>query len=252
VPNEPEYVKVNRLAYDCLADQYLLRAREPSGFSESPDYLVDQTLRALGETDADCRILEVGPGVGSILAAFEKRGYRTFGVELSARMAQHASELSPRSHIAVADIMDLNFPPGHFTVVYLGAVIHLFPVDVAHELLGRVRQWLKPGGILFVNTTVHDFINSGFIKKSDYRGDVQRYRTEWTEQAMQAALGQAGLELVSRLETREEDRQKHWVAYLCRDGDARGQGYGSSTTVLPAGRRLVVSEGARQHDISLC
>ena len=92
---------INRLAYDLLADEYDRRSHSPGPTQESPEYLSDLLTRKLRPPIR--RILELGPGSGSVLSGLATAAEETVAVEISPKMAdvgdgpQAALSLSPMS-----------------------------------------------------------------------------------------------------------------------------------------------------------
>ena len=91
-------------------------------------------------------ILDVGCWVGFLLAEAERRGWEeAIGIEPSAFASAYARdrlELDVRTE----DLFTADLPTGHFDVVVMGDVLeHL---TRANEALERVRELLRPGGVI--------------------------------------------------------------------------------------------------------
>jgi SAM-dependent methyltransferase len=70
--------------------------------------------------------------------------WKLFGIEMSAYAAKEA-EARCGAHVFVGDLLDAQFPPESFDVITCFHVFeHLYKPQ---ELLAKVREWLKPGGI---------------------------------------------------------------------------------------------------------
>jgi SAM-dependent methyltransferase len=210
-----DYIKINQLAYDTLYQEYDKRANQKSKFEESAETLGGAVLNCVKHRFEHKLALEVGPGSGEILNFFEENGCRTVAVELSTKIANIAKSRSPRTVFILGDITEIEFADDQFEIIYAGALIHLFPLDDALELLQKFRKWLKPSGILFVNTTINLFSEEGYYTKTDYGLQVKRFRRKWTEQEFLTKLQNIGFEILERLFTDEQDREKQWVAFLC-------------------------------------
>ena len=144
-----DYVQINKAVYDALAKEYAFRRDNLSEYSESAEYLGGSLLQKVSKRDC-LNVLEIGPGAGQILKYFEDNGCRTIGVELSQEMTHLCRIQSPNSIIINGDIADINFMPEQFDLIYMGALIHLFPVEDATTLLKNVWKWLKYDGFIFV------------------------------------------------------------------------------------------------------
>jgi SAM-dependent methyltransferase len=102
------------------------------------------------------RILEIGCGEGGVLKAFLNKDCTGVGVELDAPRVDHAKEYLPediasgRLRFVVKDIyevdaeIDLNGP---FDIIVLKDVIE--HIHDQPRLIGWMKQFLKPGGIVF-------------------------------------------------------------------------------------------------------
>lgn len=209
------YLDVNRNAYDQLAIEYEKRRENHSKYEEKVEYLGNSALKYISE-QFPINVVEIGPGAGQMLAFFEKNNCRTIGVELSYNMAQIAKKYSPNSLIINQNVNEVNFKDGQMHLVYMGAVIHLFPKEDAGKLLLKVWRWLKKDGIIFVNTTCHDKSCEGFFVKKDYAGKKVRFRKYWTEIEFEKFVINCGFDIIDKLYTNEIDRGKKWVALIGR------------------------------------
>lgn len=216
---EDDYIEINRAAYDILSRDYEKRISEKSIYEEKPASLVDPVLKHAKIYFEKITVLEIGPGSGEILSYFENRGCRTVAVELSQNMLCLAKNRSPATIFLLGNILDSNFADAQFEVIYAGALIHLFPLTDARRLLARMHSWLKPNGFLFVNTTVHAKSEEGIYAKLDYGSSMRRFRKRWTENEFISELKMAGFEPKDRLFTDEKNRQKKWVAFICRKNE---------------------------------
>jgi SAM-dependent methyltransferase len=95
------------------------------------------------------QLLDVGAGYGFLLEAARALGYSPIGVEPS----RAAAEFARRTYgldVRCEAVEETRFAPASFDVVTMTDVVeHL--ADPAAEL-GRIHQWLRPGGRLLVLT----------------------------------------------------------------------------------------------------
>ena len=98
------------------------------------------------------RVLDLGCGSGVPVAlTLAGAGHQVTGVDISEVQVKRARERVPAATFLQADASKLDFPRGGFdAVLCLYALIHI-PLDEQQALLGRVADWLRPGG-LFVAT----------------------------------------------------------------------------------------------------
>lgn len=215
------YSDLNRLAYDLLADEYRARSDSPGPSQESPAYLAGLLASRL-EAPAH-RVLELGPGSGDVLAALSRFSTETVAVEISPRMAAIANERVRGALIVIADVLTLDFPDGSFDGVYAGAFLHLFPQAEAARLVQRIARWTRPRGAIFANTSVSAEFSESLELKADYLHRVARFRSRWTEAQFRTLLESNGLDVVDRITTDERERNKLWVAFLCKPSVRQGR-----------------------------
>jgi ubiquinone/menaquinone biosynthesis C-methylase UbiE len=211
-----DYIKINRNAYDALHQDYEQRAIDKSQFETKANVLAGSLLRLLEQRFEQITVLEVGPGSGEVLTFFEHSGCRTIAVELSRNMAAVARRRATNSIFIVNDINEIQFASEQFEGIYAGALIHLFPLNDAIDLVRNFYAWLKPGGVLFINTTKHLHSEEGFYEKSDYKGLIKRFRRKWTEAELLHTLQNAKFEVIDQITSNEQDRQKEWIAFICQ------------------------------------
>jgi SAM-dependent methyltransferase len=208
-----DYIVANRAAYDALAEEYLERA----GRSTEPvEVLAGKPLDYARRRFANIRALEIGPGSGEICAHFEGQKCTTTAIDVSAKILKNVTTLSPRTKTICADILDFDLGQACYELIYCGALIHLFTLEDAHTVMSRIYQALPKGGILFMNTTIHPESEEGYYEKMDYQQKLRRYRHRYTEPEFRSLLLETGLQIVDRITTDEHDRDKYWLALICK------------------------------------
>ncbi len=210
---------MNRESYDALYEEYDRRANQrayqKSDYEESDESLGMPILNLARQSFSHISVLDIGPGSGEMSAFFEKHDCRTIAVELSPQMARITKIRSPNTLILVNDILETDFLNDQFEIIYAGAIIHLFPLNDALELLNRIYFWLKPKGLIFINTTLHNISSEGYETKTDYEKNLKRFRRKWREDELLNAMKNNNLKTIKRMYTFEQDRMKRWVAYIC-------------------------------------
>ena len=217
-----DYVRVNHDAYDALCSEYddraKMRAIRKSKFEEGAESLGGPVLTRAKKYFSKITALEIRPGSGEMLAYFENNNCRTIAVDLSPNMVKIARNRSQGTDFILGNIMDVEFIGNKFEIIYAGAVIHLFPLGEALDLLFKIHHWLKPNGFIFINTTIHAVSNEGYEIKKDSTMQILRFRRKWTENELLAALKNCGFEILDRIFTDEKDRGKQWIAYIAQKG----------------------------------
>jgi ubiquinone/menaquinone biosynthesis C-methylase UbiE len=94
--------------------------------------------------------LEIGCGTGAFARALAMRCRHVIGIDLSAEMIRVARSHSvefENLEFQLADAMTREFPQSHFDFICSIATLHHIE---QRELLVKMRDWLKPGGVLAV------------------------------------------------------------------------------------------------------
>lgn len=93
-------------------------------------------------------VLEIGVGLGADHQRFAEAGANLHGIDLTERAVEHTRRrleaFGLSSRISTGDAENLDFPEGHFDVVYSWGVLHHSP-DTA-KAVSEVHRVLKPGG----------------------------------------------------------------------------------------------------------
>jgi SAM-dependent methyltransferase len=97
------------------------------------------------------RLLEVGCGHGSFLAASRARGYEVFGLEPHPYRARYVEE-TLGIKVEQAFLEENRLLPGSFDIVYHCDMLAHFPDPVAS--LHRMSALLRPGGVLFLEVGI--------------------------------------------------------------------------------------------------
>jgi ubiquinone/menaquinone biosynthesis C-methylase UbiE len=105
------------------------------------------------EAFAGCRVLEIGPGLGTDHVQFARAGARTYAVDLTAThlalTRQRFALEGLRTRLCRADAERLPFADDSFDAVYSFGVLHHTP-DTATAVL-EARRVLRPGGVAIVS-----------------------------------------------------------------------------------------------------
>jgi SAM-dependent methyltransferase len=210
----------NRKVYDAAALEYDKRETE-EGFSMKNDpILVAALLKHIEEGFPDIEhsklaILDVGPGAGVNLRMFADAGFETHGIDISAKMLDVAKKRSPDTHYHSGDF--LQYPlPRKFHGIMAKAFIHLFPANIALQMVEKMRDSLETGGVLFLATTTHGISGEGWERKHDFQVELKRYRKRWTKEQFLEFLGSIkGLQIIERSDM-EDPSGKPWMNFTLR------------------------------------
>lgn len=152
--------------YDELADSRLRAASRHAYYYDQ----VHRLVRSL--VPAGSRVLEVGCGVGDLLACLDTRD--KLGIDVSRRTIELARQRHPGLDFRVIDIEHDLLPDGPFDVVVLSdAIGHLDDIQLALE---RIRGLLAPNGRIVV--TYYNFVWEPVLKL----GEAVGYKARWPDQ----------------------------------------------------------------------
>lgn len=142
---------------------------------------------------AGSRVLDLGCGAGVPVARTLARAHRVLGVDVSEGQLALAREQVPGAEFLRADMSRVEFPAGSFNaVVSFYAIFHL-PLEEHAPLIGRIADWLRPGGYLLA--TVSPQHEEGYTE--DFFGE-EMYWSNLGLREYLAILGDCGFEVMQR------------------------------------------------------
>ncbi len=209
--NEKDYIEINRISYDIVAKEYKTKYKNNDGANKFYEILQEFVLNK--KNNGISKMLEIGPGVGTLLRIFEEKDFRTTAVELSENMASLACENSSNSVIINGNILDINFMPKQFDFILAMAVIHNFPEDDLIKLLNKIKFWLKDNGYFILDTTNNPITEAGFFEKEDYNNNVIRYRRKWKKEDLELFMQNQGFFIQDSVVYKDTTSNKEWLIY---------------------------------------
>lgn len=123
--------------------------------------VLEEIEETLGRRGA---LLDLGCGPGFLLKAAQDAGWTVAGADVSAFAAGHAREQFGIVNVTTGPLEAIEFPADSFDAVTLQHVIEHFRDPV--RMVRRIRGWLAPGGILWLETPD---IDSGRAKREGSR-----------------------------------------------------------------------------------
>jgi SAM-dependent methyltransferase len=191
---QPGDLAVVRESYDRVADNYV-----EMGLGDLAKY---PWLRTVVDGFADAvqglgPVLDVGCGPGDLTAYLAAKGLDVRGVDLSARMIEHARRSYPEQRFAVASATELELADSSSGGILGWWSLFNLPRHVLPQVLESFARALVPGGHVVVATHMGD----GDIERTEAYGAVP---VSWTTHLWQAdelwsLLTKAGLEQVAEL-----------------------------------------------------
>jgi SAM-dependent methyltransferase len=115
------------------------------------DHDVSQNREALLrhiEREGPCTVLDLGCGPGRDLIAFTQLGHTAIGLDAAPEFCALARKHSS-CEVLHQDFVDLSLPAGRFDGIFANASLFHVPTRVLDSVLGRLRDALVPGGVLF-------------------------------------------------------------------------------------------------------
>jgi SAM-dependent methyltransferase len=151
------------------------------------------------------RLLELGSGLGNLLAEARTRGYDVTGVEYSAAQVKLANERLGADCVLQGTIGSVALPAGSFDVAVLADVIEHTrdPLDD----LRHVWRLLRPGGVLFIALPSLDSWSARLMRERwmEFKLEHLFYFDSATIQLMLARSGFEGVEIATGWKTLSAD-----------------------------------------------
>jgi SAM-dependent methyltransferase len=190
--------------YDRVAEQYLAW----SGLRPS-----SARLRALALADEriprGADVLELGCGAGLPMTATIARDRRLTGVDISAAQIALARRNVPGATFIQADLTTLEIEPASVDAVVAFYVLTHVPRDEHAALLGRIRSWLRPGGVLIASFGVED--DPGGIEHDWLGADM--YFSHFSAKVNRRLVEAAGF-VIERADVIQEPEDRHDARFL--------------------------------------
>ncbi|WP_371164747.1 class I SAM-dependent methyltransferase [Buchananella felis] len=200
---------VEQNAYDLTAKYYADRH-----FSdiENDTPIVSRVMHEWGRFNTGLpSVLDVGCGVGTNLRMFSNLGCAVTGIDTSEEMLRYARLIAPESTLYKLDVREVHRIKEQFDIVFAKALIHLFPYEESFEIGRALINKLRPHGIFYVTTTMHEIHKESFEKKDDYPGAPLRFRSRWDYPCWRLWLEDLGVELLTEWSNVDPRSNKFWV-----------------------------------------
>ena len=190
--------------YDRIAERYLAwSGGRPSAARRRALRLADERI----PRPAD--VLELGCGAGLPMTATLARGRRLTGVDISATQVALARGNVPSATFEKADLTTLERPADSLDAVVAFYVLTHVPRDEHAALFGRIRSWLRPGGVFIASLGVED--DPGGIE-TDWLG-VDMYFSHFSARVNRRLVEAAGF-VIERADVVTEPEDRHDARFL--------------------------------------
>jgi SAM-dependent methyltransferase len=196
--------RVVAAGYDAMAERYLAWSDLQPSATRMQYLALAQDLIPI---DAD--VLDLGCGAGIPMSATLAAGRSLTGVDISAVQIALARANVPSATFVQADMTTLDFPPGSFdAVVAFYSLTHVPRAEHA-ALFGRIRTWLRPGGLFLASLGVED---SPDEIEADWLG-VDMFFSHFSARVNRRLIAEAGL-IVERAVVVAEPEDRHDARFL--------------------------------------
>lgn len=157
-------------------------------------------------------VLELGCGLGHLALAAARRGCRVLALDASATAIAHLEAAARREGLAVearcADL-DVYRPDEDFDALVSIGLLMFFAPDAGRAMLARMRERVRPGGVLAVNL---------LIEGTTWTAPFAPERT-WLPAPSEVEAGFAGWEILGRWTDRfpvDGGTEKRFLTLLAR------------------------------------
>jgi SAM-dependent methyltransferase len=170
-----------------------------AGVGDNPDHWRERR-DVLQQYKAGGVVLDLGCSSGGLLAALKGPSWKLYGIEMSEDVARAAKE-NTGAEIFVGEILDAPFRPNSFDAITCFHVFeHLYQ---PREVLAKVAEWLKPGGVFYTFMPNIDSAGAHIFKSYWYALELPRHLYHFSPTSLSNVATSVGLEVVS-LKTNHE------------------------------------------------
>lgn len=155
-------------------------------------------------------VLDLGCGTGGFLSAVKSPSWKLYGVEMSENAAKFARERCG-AEVYVGDVLDAPFPPNSFDAITCFNVFeHMYE---PREVLRRVAEWLKPGGVFYTMMPNIDSAGARIFQSYWYALELPRHLFHFSPATLKMLVRSVGLQETLVIARRELyfERSMHYV-----------------------------------------
>ncbi len=155
-------------------------------------------------------ILELGSGAGGPTTQRLATHGRLTGVDISAEQLKRARERIPAAMFIHGDAATVELLDSSFDAVVSLYALNNLPREELGALFGRIRGWLRPGGLFLASLAASDLP----AWQGDWLG-VDMFFSGWDADTTLRLADEAGLEVVDhRVEAMQEPEGEVWWLWL--------------------------------------
>ena len=137
-------------------------------------------------------LLDLGCSAGAFLSAVQGRNFELYGVEISEPSARQARNRTG-AQVFVGDVLHAPFSPESFDVITSFDVLeHLYQ---PREIMAKVSEWLKPGGIFYVSIPNIRSWEARLFQSYWYGLELPRHLSHFSPESLRHLGTSAGLQV---------------------------------------------------------
>lgn len=194
--------EIVRDGYDRVAAHY--RALEDDGARWPRAEWIAELTNGLR---AGAAVLDLGCAAGVPVSAQLAGRYRVTGVDISPEHIEQAARNVPEAEFVCADARAITFPAGRFDAAISLYTFDHIPRDEHQDLLARLHDWLRPGGLLLLS--IEDNDEPGAV--ADWLG-VDMYFSMFGAEATRRLVREAGFE-IEKTDVRTQTEGETEISY---------------------------------------
>jgi SAM-dependent methyltransferase len=158
-------------------------------------------------------ILDLGCSSGGFLETLKGKSWKPYGIEMSADCAKRA-ESRAGAQVFVGDILECPFLPESFDAITCFDVLeHLYEPQ---RVMARIKDWLKPGGVFYVQVPNIDSAESRVFGTYWHGLELPRHLSHFSPASLGKLARSVGLQELS-LETRRNPAVGTSLRYIWDD-----------------------------------
>src|SRR5436190_12090260 len=177
------------------AEFYFPKDSALSAIASGVQELIQDARRQVVEKRARVgQLLDVGSGDGMFVHHMAGHGWDATGLDFSAAASELAARRGLRGRFLMGSLADHDLPPGSFDAVTLWQVLEHIGEPVA--MLRRVRELLRPGGLLVASVPNIDGLSAVLTQERWWGLDVPRHLVHYSPRTLRRVVSDAGLHVL--------------------------------------------------------